>query len=51
MHVLSAVQAVDDPDARAALFFIIGEHAGSIENAYDLMKQFTVSFTDETETV
>lgn len=51
VHVLSAVQSVDDPDARAALFFIIGEHAGQIENAFDLMKQFTVSFSDETETV
>ena len=38
MHVLSAVQTVDDPDARAALFFIIGEHANSIENAFDLLK-------------
>lgn len=51
VHVLSAVQNVDDPDARAALFYIIGEHAGQIENAYELLKQFTTSFTDETEQV
>lgn len=49
--VLSAVQNVDDPDARAALFYIIGEHAGIIENAYDLLKSFSTVFTDETEQV
>jgi len=38
VHVLTAIQNVDDPEARAALFYIIGEHAGRIENAYDLLK-------------
>lgn len=48
-HVLQAVKNVDDPEARAALFYIIGEHAGTIENAYDLLKNFCTQFTDETE--
>ena len=46
-----ALSTLDQPDAKAALIWMIGEYAQRIDNANDLMEVFSDSFMDEAETV
>jgi len=42
---------LDDPEAKAAMIWIIGEYAGRIENADELLDRFLESFHDENSQV
>ncbi len=43
--------SLDQPEAKAALIWIVGEYAARIENASLLIETFCEMFTDEPETV
>ena len=45
--VCSAMELIDEPRARAAMVWIIGEHADIIENADELLEFFVETFHDE----
>ncbi|KAI8925238.1 adaptin N terminal region-domain-containing protein [Entophlyctis helioformis] len=45
------LDALDEPDARASLIWIIGEYADRIENAGELLDHFLESFKDESPKV
>lgn len=45
------LQSLDDPEAKAAMIWIIGEYAGRIENADELLDRFLESFHDENSQV
>lgn len=45
------LESLDEPEAKAALIWIIGEYADRIENAYDLLTYFAEGFKDEGVTV
>jgi AP-1 complex subunit beta-1 len=38
---------LDEPEAKASLIWIVGEYAGTIDNASELLKIFVDSFTEE----
>lgn len=46
-----ALSTLDQPDAKAALIWMIGEYAPRIDNVNDLMEAFADSFMDEADTV
>jgi len=46
-----ALSTLDQPDAKAALIWMIGEYANRIDNANDLMEMFSESFMDEADVV
>jgi len=46
-----ALSTLDQPDAKAALIWMIGEYAPRIDNVNDLMEVFADSFMDEADTV
>ncbi|CAJ0832530.1 5753_t:CDS:2, partial [Entrophospora sp. SA101] len=43
--------ALDEPEAKASLIWIIGEYAEKIENAHDLILTFLDTFRDESSQV
>lgn len=45
------LEALDEPEAKAALVWIIGEYAERIENAVELLEEFLESFLEETAQV
>ncbi|CUA75787.1 AP-1 complex subunit beta-1 [Rhizoctonia solani] len=45
--VCTALEELDEPEARASLVWIIGEHAEKIDNAGDLLEGFVDSFLEE----
>lgn len=45
--VCSSMELIDEPRARAAMVWIIGEHADIIENADELLEFFVETFHDE----
>ncbi|KAI8619017.1 adaptin N terminal region-domain-containing protein [Chytriomyces sp. MP71] len=45
------LEALDEPDAKAALVWIIGEYAERIENAEELVEYFVEGFKDESAKV
>lgn len=46
-----ALESLDDPDAKASMVWILGEYAGRIENAGELIDSFLDSFEDEPASV
>lgn len=42
---------LDEPEAKAAIIWIIGQYAERIENAEDLMENLTYSFLEESTEV
>jgi vesicle coat complex subunit len=44
----SCLDTLDEPEAKAAMVWIIGEYADRIDNAAELLGSFTDSFHDET---
>ncbi|KAH0573697.1 Adaptor protein complex large chain subunit BetaA [Spironucleus salmonicida] len=51
LQILQLVTAVDDPSARCALFDVIGAQSQSIENAADVIENFSDKFSEEQESV
>ncbi|GAB1522166.1 beta-adaptin [Rhizoctonia solani] len=45
--VCTALEELDEPEARASLVWIVGEHAEKIDNAGDLLEGFVDSFLEE----
>ncbi|CAE6421645.1 unnamed protein product [Rhizoctonia solani] len=45
------IDALDEPDARAAMVWIIGQYAERIDNAEDLMEDLTLNFLSESAEV
>ena len=45
--VCSAMDAIEEPQARAAIVWIVGEHADIIDNADELLEFFVETFHDE----
>lgn len=45
------LSTLDEPDAKAAMVWIIGEYADRIENAAELLESFLENFKDETNAV
>lgn len=45
------LDSLDEPEAKAAMIWIIGQYAGRIENADQLLGDFLYTFTDETTEV
>ncbi|CAE6533864.1 unnamed protein product [Rhizoctonia solani] len=45
--VCTALEELDEPEARASLVWIVGEHAEKIDNASDLLEGFVDSFLEE----
>jgi vesicle coat complex subunit len=45
------LESLDEPDAKAALIWIIGEYAERIENAEELLEYFVENFKDENSKV
>ncbi|CAE6505158.1 unnamed protein product [Rhizoctonia solani] len=45
--VCTALEELDEPEARASLVWIVGEHAEKIDNAGDLLEVFVDSFLEE----
>lgn len=45
------LQSLDDPEAKAAMIWIVGEYAGRIDNADELLDRFLESFHDENSQV
>ena len=45
------LKALDNTDARAAMIWIIGEYGERIDNAVDLMLNFSENFRDEAKKV
>jgi hypothetical protein len=45
--VCTALEELDEPEARASLVWIVGEHAEKIENAGELLEGFVDSFLEE----
>ena len=45
------LDSLDEPEAKASMIWILGEYAGRIENAHDLLQLFVESFSDETSMV
>jgi vesicle coat complex subunit len=41
------LESLDEPDAKAALFWIIGEYAERIDNAGEILEAFVDTFTEE----
>jgi len=41
------LKSIDDPEAKSAMIWIIGEYVETIENADDLLKIFADGFKDE----
>jgi AP-1 complex subunit beta-1 len=41
------LQSLDDPEAKAAMIWIVGEYAGRIDNADELLASFLENFHDE----
>ncbi len=46
-----ALDSLDEPEAKAALVWIVGEYADRIENADELLESFLDNFNDETSGV
>ena len=46
-----ALDTLDEPEAKASMIWIIGEYAGRIENADELLESFLESFHDEPSSV
>jgi vesicle coat complex subunit len=45
------LKALDNVDARAAMVWIVGEYADRIDNAVDLMLNFSSNFKEEAKKV
>lgn len=45
------LDALDEPDARAAMVWIIGQYADRIDNAEELMEDLTLNFLSESAEV
>ncbi|KAK9480654.1 adaptin N terminal region-domain-containing protein [Lipomyces japonicus] len=45
------IDELDEPEARAALIWIVGEYADKIDNADEILATFVEAFTDETTQV
>ena len=45
------IDALDEPDARAAMVWIIGQYADRIDNAEELMEDLTYNFLSESAEV
>lgn len=45
------LDTLDEPGAKAAMIWIVGEYAERIDNARELLESFVESFTDESEEV
>ncbi|KAL0481231.1 beta-adaptin-like protein [Acrasis kona] len=45
------LETLDEPEAKASMIWIIGEYAGNIENADELLEIFVETFHDETPQV
>jgi hypothetical protein len=43
----SNLDELDEPEAKASLIWIVGEYAGTIDNAGELLKIFVDTFTEE----
>ncbi len=41
------IDALDEPEAKAAIIWIVGQNAEKIENADDLMDNLTYTFLEE----
>lgn len=42
------LDSLDNPEAKAAMIWIIGQYSGRIENAPELLENFLETFVDET---
>jgi AP-1 complex subunit beta-1 len=47
----ASLDELDEPEAKASLIWIIGEHAGTIENAGELLSIYVDSFAEESYSV
>ena len=45
------LKSLDDPDARASIIWIIGEYVETIENADELLANFSENFREEAPVV
>ncbi|KAJ5149963.1 AP complex subunit beta [Penicillium atrosanguineum] len=47
-HVISNIDDLDEPEAKAAIIWIIGQYADRIENSDGLLQDYLATFHDET---